>query len=53
MEFGNLNQKAPLGLVYFVFGCIIIVTALLYVMQKSEAVAEHLVPADKISELLN
>ncbi len=39
MQVGNLKQKANYFLVGFVFGCIFIITLLLYIMQKSEAKA--------------
>ena len=42
MEVGSLKQKANWFLVGFVFGCIFIITLLLYVMQKSEAKAQLL-----------
>jgi hypothetical protein len=42
MPVGRFNQKASPLLVYFVFSCIVITVGLLYVMQKSEALAEHL-----------
>ena len=50
MEIGNVKQKASRTMVFFVFSCIIITTGLLYVMQKSEAVAENLVPDADISQ---
>lgn len=42
MIVGSVKQKANLYLVVFVFGCIFIITILLYVMQKSEARAEYM-----------
>ena len=53
MEIGKLGQKASPKLVIFVFGCIIVAVGLLYIMQKAEAVAEHISPADRISQLLD
>jgi len=44
MEVGYLKQKADKRLVMFVFGCIVITTGLLYVMQKSVALGEYLSP---------
>ena len=42
VQVGNLKQKANWFLVGFVFGCIFIITLLLYIMQKAEAKAEYL-----------
>jgi len=36
-----LKQKARNGLVLFVFACILIITGLLYIVQKAEATRDH------------
>lgn len=42
MELGRLNKKASPALVIFVFGCIVIVIVLLYLMVMSERKGEEL-----------
>ncbi|KND51115.1 MAG: hypothetical protein AB198_01700 [Parcubacteria bacterium C7867-003] len=42
MKLGSLQQKADWFLVGFVFGCIFIITILLYIMVRTEQKAEHL-----------
>jgi hypothetical protein len=39
---GSFKQKANWFLVGFVFGCIFIITILLYIMQKAEATGEDI-----------
>lgn len=53
MEIGHLNQKASRPLVLFVFGCIIITTGLLYIMQKSVAVADNISSVTKVKIVTN
>jgi Cu/Ag efflux pump CusA len=43
MIIGSLKQKASEPLVYFVFVCIIVITGLLYVTEKSFTLADALV----------
>ena len=47
IQIGSLKEKASTPLVVFVFICILMVTGLLYVMQKSVAVASSLSFSDK------
>ena len=42
MKVGNFKQKANWFLVGFVFGCIFILTLLLWVMVEAQNKAEHL-----------
>jgi Cu/Ag efflux pump CusA len=42
IELGKLQEKASSPLVVFVFICIFIIVGLLYIMQKSVAVASNL-----------
>ena len=53
MEVGNLKQKASPYIVYFVFGCIIIIIGLLFVMQKSELLAESISYGSSIDQDAN
>lgn len=39
---GTFKQKANWFLIGFVFGCIFIITLLLYIMQKADATAYHI-----------
>ncbi|MCX6702136.1 MAG: hypothetical protein NTX96_03015 [Candidatus Zambryskibacteria bacterium] len=49
----QLNKKANPFLVSFVFGCVMIIIGLLYIMQKAEAVAENLYPQSSFGQYLN
>lgn len=42
MKVGNLKEKASRGLVFFVLSCAVITTGLLYILQKSTALAVSL-----------
>lgn len=48
MTLGTLAQKAPRGLSIFVIMCAVIITSLLYVLQKSEAIGNNLVSIDGV-----
>lgn len=48
MQVGSLKQRASPQLVGFVFGCIIISIGLLYVLQKSVALGDSLVPSASV-----
>ncbi|MFZ2621251.1 MAG: hypothetical protein WAX85_00860 [Minisyncoccia bacterium] len=42
IQVGNFHQKASWFIVGFVFGCIFVITVLLYIMQRAEAVSQDL-----------
>ncbi len=50
MPIGDLKQKASLLLVVFVFACIFIIITLLYITQKTEAIAQNL---SSVSDMYN
>ncbi len=53
MQPGSFKQKASPLLVLFVFGCIIITTGLLYIMQKSVAIGNNYSTASGITSVEN
>ena len=50
IQIGHFKQKADWFLVGFVFGCIFIITLLLYIMQKAEAVGDNISSVAKDSQ---
>jgi hypothetical protein len=51
MLIGKIQEKADPFLVSFVFGCIFIITILLYVVQHGEARGESLSSTDKYYDI--